>query len=258
MPQNLLTDAKVRSVKPVAKSFKLADGGGLFLLVRPSGAKLWRWKFRLAGKEGLFAVGVFPALGLAGARHARDAARVVVAKGINPAHERAEERRTNIADAEARRRETDGAFGKLADAWLEDGKAIWAPGTYRQKRSRVTRFGPPPPLSVGGSLTIRRRESNGLARAHTRRMASPTPPSKTMRSAPRWTTPRSSCGRPSRAGQSPPSRSCARQAGIAEKTLRRAGRAIGAVSRKQSFSGKWEWELPKLVPPNDWPPSNGG
>src|SRR5450631_1795560 len=126
MPQNLLTDAKVRNAKPLAKSFKLADGGGLFLLVRPNRAKLWRWKFRLAGKEGLFAVGVFPALGLADARHARDAARALVAKGISPAHQRDQERRTNIADAEERRREADGAFGKVADAWLEDGKAIWA------------------------------------------------------------------------------------------------------------------------------------
>ena len=140
MPQNLLTDAKVRNAKPQEAPYKLADGGGLFLLVRPNGARLWRWKFRLAGKEGLYAVGVFPALGLADARHARDAARALVAKGISPAHQRGEERRANIADAEARRRDTEGAFGKVAAAWLEDGKAIWAAGTYRQKRSRVTRF----------------------------------------------------------------------------------------------------------------------
>ena len=140
MPQNLLTDAKVRNAKPLARPYKLADGGGLFLLVRPNGARLWRWKFRLGGKEGLFAVGVFPALGLADARQARDAARVLVAKGISPAHQRSEERQTNIADAEARQRDTEGAFGKVADAWLEDGKAIWAEGTYRHKQSRLTRF----------------------------------------------------------------------------------------------------------------------
>ena len=167
MPQNLLTDAKVRNAKPQEAPYKLADGGGLFLLVRPNGARLWRWKFRLAGKEGLFAVGAFPALGLADARHARDAARALVAQGINPAHQRGEERRANIANAEARRRDTDGAFGKVADAWLEDGKTIWADGTYRHKRSRVTRFLTPAlgaepitrigPPEIGRSLTSARR-----------------------------------------------------------------------------------------------------
>ena len=124
MPQNLLTDAKVRNAKPQEAPYKLADGGGLFLLVRPNGARLWRWKFRLAGKEGLFAVGAFPALGLADARHARDAARALVAQGMNPAHQRGEERRANIANAEARRRDTDGAFGKVADAWLKTARRL--------------------------------------------------------------------------------------------------------------------------------------
>ncbi len=57
MPQSLLTDLNLRTAKPAAKPYKLSDGGGLFLLVKPTGAKAWRWKFRLAGKEGLFAVG---------------------------------------------------------------------------------------------------------------------------------------------------------------------------------------------------------
>jgi integrase len=140
MPQNLLTDAKVRNAKPQETPYKLADGGGLYLLVRPTGAKLWRWKFRLAGKEGLFAVGVFPAVGLADARHARDTARTLVDRGINPAHQRQEERRANIAQAEARQRDVEGAFAQVADAWLEDGRTIWAADTYRHKQSRVTRF----------------------------------------------------------------------------------------------------------------------
>jgi integrase len=140
MPQNLLTDAKVRSAKPQATPYKLADGGGLFLLVRPNGAKLWRWKFRLAGKENLFAVGIFPAVGLADARHARAVARALVDKGINPAHQRHTERQTNIAASEAQHRATEGAFCKVAEAWLEDGRAVWAAGTYRHKQSRVMRF----------------------------------------------------------------------------------------------------------------------
>ncbi len=159
MPQNLLTDAKVRNAKPLPTPYKLADGGGLFLLVRPNGAKLWRWKFRMASAEGLFAVGVFPALGLAAARKARDVARALVHEGINPAHQRRRQRQENIAEADRQKREAEGAFGKVARAWLEDGKAIWSAGTHRQKTSRVTRFLMPPldaqPIGQIGPTEIR-------------------------------------------------------------------------------------------------------
>ena len=60
MPENPLTDLKVRSAQPTERDWKLSDGGGLFLLVKPSGGKLWRWKYRLQGKENLFAIGGFP------------------------------------------------------------------------------------------------------------------------------------------------------------------------------------------------------
>ncbi|MGN5594865.1 integrase arm-type DNA-binding domain-containing protein [Stutzerimonas nitrititolerans] len=59
MPENLLTDAKIKSVKPADRDWKLSDGGGLFLLVKPTGGKLWRWKYRLQGKENLFVLQAF-------------------------------------------------------------------------------------------------------------------------------------------------------------------------------------------------------
>ena len=159
MPQNLLTDASVRSAKPKEKPYKITDGGGLFLLVNPHGTKLWRWKFRLGGKEGLFAVGAYPSMSLADARKGRDAARELVGQGINPAHGRQEEKRKNIAAAESRRREEEGAFGKVAVEWLAHGKAIWKDGTHRQKKSRVDRFLMPTlaskPISRIGAAEIR-------------------------------------------------------------------------------------------------------
>ena len=63
-----LTDAKIRASKPALKPSKLADGGGLYLEVRPSGAKLWRYRYRIAGKENIFAIGEYPAISLAEAR----------------------------------------------------------------------------------------------------------------------------------------------------------------------------------------------
>jgi integrase len=159
MPQNLLTDAKVRNAKPSTKPRKLSDGGGLFLLVKPTGVKAWRWKYRLGGKEGLFAVGSFPLMGLAEARKARDAARELVDKGINPAHQRRAEQRQNIAEAEAQRRDAEGAFGKVAAAWLVENKPVWAEATHRQKAGRVKRYVLPTlealPITQVGAAEIR-------------------------------------------------------------------------------------------------------
>jgi integrase len=79
-----LTDAKIRALKPKEKDYKSFDYDGLFLKVTKSGSKLWRFKFRLDGKEGLLAIGKYPEISLADARARRDEARSQVAKGINP------------------------------------------------------------------------------------------------------------------------------------------------------------------------------
>lgn len=52
-----LTDIKIRQAKPADKSIKLADTAGLYLEVKPSGSKLWRYRYRIAGRENLFAIG---------------------------------------------------------------------------------------------------------------------------------------------------------------------------------------------------------
>ncbi|WP_254592965.1 integrase family protein [Pectobacterium polaris] len=57
-----LTDAKIRSTKSTNKPIKLADGGGLYLEVRSSGSKLWCYRYRIAGKENIFALGEYPTL----------------------------------------------------------------------------------------------------------------------------------------------------------------------------------------------------
>ena len=59
MPTDKLTDPKIRQAKPADKPYKLFDGGGLFLLVQPSGSKLWRLKYRFGGKERLLAIGSY-------------------------------------------------------------------------------------------------------------------------------------------------------------------------------------------------------
>lgn len=83
-----LSDAAIRAAKPQPKQFKLYDEGGLFLIIKPSGGKLWRLKYRYQGKEQMLALGVFPDVGLKDARRRRDEARSLIANGVSPAFEK--------------------------------------------------------------------------------------------------------------------------------------------------------------------------
>ncbi len=137
MPENLLTDLKVRSAKSTDRDWKLSDGGGLFLLVKPTGGKLWRWKYRLQGKENLFAIGGFPQVSLAEARAAREKARALVKQGIHPAHERQQVKQRNLEALEERKRARESSFAKVAQAYLAEIKPVFALSSYRTKESRI-------------------------------------------------------------------------------------------------------------------------
>jgi integrase len=132
-----LSDAKVRNSKAADKPVKLTDGGGLHLLVQPNGSKLWRYKFRVHGREGLLSIGAYPDVSLAAARELHQAAREKVAAGINPVHERQDERREAaraVVVAQA------GAFGVVRQNWMDDTaeelskrtkqQRAWAIGAY--------------------------------------------------------------------------------------------------------------------------------
>src|SRR3546814_18328253 len=78
----------------------MSDGGGLHLEVRPSGAKLWRYRYRIADKENVFAIGEYPEVSLAEARVERDKARALVKQGLPQSHHRRAERlSTQVANA---------------------------------------------------------------------------------------------------------------------------------------------------------------
>ena len=61
-----LTEIQARNSKPRERAYKMADGEGLFLFVQPNGSKLWRMKYRFAGKEKLLSFGAYPDLGIGG------------------------------------------------------------------------------------------------------------------------------------------------------------------------------------------------
>lgn len=100
-PRMALSDTSVRNAKPKQSPYKLADGKGLFLLVQPSGSRLWRMKYRVNGRDdaGLpkrvekkLSLGTYPEIGLKEARELRDAARSQLANGIDPAVEKKRQR----------------------------------------------------------------------------------------------------------------------------------------------------------------------
>ena len=80
----MLTDIAIKKSKPGAKPIKLADERGLYLLLHPNGGRYWRLKYRFAGKERLLALGTYPDVPLASARKKRDAAREMLAAGVDP------------------------------------------------------------------------------------------------------------------------------------------------------------------------------
>lgn len=101
----------VANAKPQDKDYKLADGGGLYLLVRTSGAKLWRLNYRHLGKYRTLAFGSYPEVSLGDARGKRDEARRQIAAGLDPSHEQ------KVAVAKARVEEND-TFKAVAKEWI--------------------------------------------------------------------------------------------------------------------------------------------
>ena len=124
-----LTDAAIRAVKPAKAQFKLYDEGGLFLIVRPSGGKLWRLKYRYLGKEQQLSIGQYPDVGLKQARARRDEARKIIASGGNPTFEK---KRAAVAASVSAANTFSAIAGELIDKrereGLKDittGKARW-------------------------------------------------------------------------------------------------------------------------------------
>ena len=130
----MLTALKIETAKPAERAYKIADGGGLFLLVQPSGSKLWRYKFRLQGVEGLQALGAFPEVGLAEARATHAASRQWVASGINPVHARRANRASN---ALITMRRDKGTFETVYTDWSAATSVGLRAGTVEQRRREI-------------------------------------------------------------------------------------------------------------------------
>ena len=96
----MLTDTKLRGLKAKATVYRVADTNGLCIEVRTTGAKLWRYRYRYAGKASMAALGEYPMMALAEARAERDRMRALVKGGANPVHVARVERAAQMERAE--------------------------------------------------------------------------------------------------------------------------------------------------------------
>ncbi len=127
-PHMALNDIMIRAAKHKEKAWKLADEKGLYLLISPTGGKLWRLKFRINGKEKKLSFGAYPEVTLKEARRLRDEARSVKAAGVDPA-------RAKQADKIAAKLGADNSFEAIADEFIEKmGKEGMADATLTKAR----------------------------------------------------------------------------------------------------------------------------
>src|SRR5258708_32538497 len=84
----VLNESRIRATRPKDRAYKVFDERGLFMLVTPSGGRLWRFRYRLGGVEKLLTLGAYPDVSLKRAREKRDDARQLVADNGDPSAKR--------------------------------------------------------------------------------------------------------------------------------------------------------------------------
>lgn len=125
-----LTDTAIRNAKPGEKSIRLSDGGGLYLLINANGSKWWRMDYRIDGTRKTLSMGVYPDIGLKDARERREAARKLIAQGVDPSEQR--------KAAKASKEElTANCFEVICREWLANWRAKVEPAQYKKSLARL-------------------------------------------------------------------------------------------------------------------------
>ena len=112
-----LTIKEIENAKPKAKKYKMLDGGGLCLLVLPTGTKLWLWRYQFDGSEKNMTFGEYPLVPPHQARELHFAAKQLLRTGVNPMAERKAEAGAKQEEERAIQREADRSFEKVARKW---------------------------------------------------------------------------------------------------------------------------------------------
>ena len=160
-----LTATTIKTCKPKDKAYKLTDGGGLYLLVSPSGGKWWRFDYRCQSKRKTLSMGVYPAISLKDARDRRDEAKKQLANGIDPAM---------VRKSQKHQQSQPNTFEAVAREWHDKFKPGWS-DTHASRLLRLLErdifpwLGSMPVSDVSSPLllqTIRRIETRSLDTAH--------------------------------------------------------------------------------------------
>lgn len=128
--QKMLTDIKIKSLKPKDKNYKVSDAEGLFLLVHKNGSKYWRLKYRIGGKEKTHAIGVYPIVKLNEARNKRSKIKTMLAEGIDPS-----------AVKKVKKEKVDGTntFESIAREWHSKKLTEWTDNHGKEVMSSLER-----------------------------------------------------------------------------------------------------------------------
>lgn len=168
----MLTDTKLRSLKPKSSVYRFADSNGLCIEVRPTGSKIWRYRYRFASKANMLTIGEYPAVSLAEARVARDQARTLLKAGSDPAQVAKIQRAAKVEQA-------GNTFAVVAAELMEKRAKKLSPGSVVRERRMLEKdlgsIGDLPIHEVTAPLllqTLRKIEARGAVEtAHRARAA---------------------------------------------------------------------------------------
>jgi integrase len=145
MAEKINKDAVYRAAKPKEKDYTINDGGGLVLLVKSSGVKLWRFIYRFNGKQNRLGFGAYPDITLETARRKSEDARSQIANGKDPSETKKKAKQITQIDAENVSRKAAGlpiinSFEHIAREWLISIKHLTNSTTHIKKTSRLERL----------------------------------------------------------------------------------------------------------------------
>ena len=124
----MLTDTKIKNLKPKAKQYRVADSHGLVIEINPNGSKLWRHRYRFNSKATMMSLGNYPNVSLLDARQARDNNKQILKQGMNPKQEKLLSGSTNST------------FLDMFNLWVDNNKDDWSIKTTKQAIQRANNY----------------------------------------------------------------------------------------------------------------------
>jgi len=124
----MLTDTKVRNLKPQDKLYRVADSHGLAIEVNPNGSKLWRHRFRYNNKATMMSLGSYPMVSLLEARQKRDSNKQLLSQSINPAR------------VQSKIDTTKSTFQEMLEQWIENKRDEWSSGYIEDTQQRANNY----------------------------------------------------------------------------------------------------------------------